>query len=57
MDDHQKPSKKNKKDKSHVYEHYILPDHEMDFDNVEIRFGLKVRVKRNALHKKAQTYS
>ena len=36
MDDHQKPSKNNKKDKSHVYEHHILPDHEIDFDNVEI---------------------
>ena len=25
-----------KKDKSHVYEHHILPDHEIDFNNVEI---------------------
>ena len=35
MDDHQKPSK-NKSTISHVYEHNILPGHEIDFDNVEI---------------------
>jgi hypothetical protein len=32
MDEHQKPTK-NKTNPSHVYEHNIIPGHEIDFDN------------------------
>jgi hypothetical protein len=35
MDEHQKPTK-NKTNPSHVYEHNIIPGHEIDFDNVVI---------------------